>query len=60
MTVTDRAVLRRLALQIERYLLTQKHLRVLLAVVDTALVDRRRDVRNLKARMAKDESRWHQ
>jgi hypothetical protein len=51
--VTDRAMFRRLALQIERDLLTQKHLRTLLTVVDTALIDRRREFRNLKTRIAR-------
>jgi len=54
LTVPQRAALRRLALQLERDLLTQKHFRLLLADVDAALVDRRRQLRNLKARMAKE------
>jgi hypothetical protein len=49
--VTDRAALRRLALQIERDLLTRKHFRALLADIDAAISDRRRELRNLKAYM---------
>ena len=45
------ALMMRLTLQIERDLLAQKHLRTLLSDADTALLDRRRDLRNLKARM---------
>ena len=45
------ALMMRLTLQIERDLLAQKHLRTLLSDADAALLDRRRDLRNLKARM---------
>ena len=54
-TVSDRAVFRTLTLQIERDLLVQKHLKTLLSGVDAALVERRRELRNLRARIAKDE-----
>jgi hypothetical protein len=53
--VTDRNTFRKLALQIERDLLTQKHLRALLTGVDAALFNRRRELRNLRSRIAKDE-----
>ena len=54
-TVTDRNTFRKLSLQIERDLLTQKRLKALLADVDAVVLDRRRELRSLKARMAKDE-----
>ena len=50
---------RMLALQIERDLLAQKHLKTLLSGVDAALVERRRELRTLRARIAKDERKWH-
>jgi hypothetical protein len=53
--VTDRDTSRKLVLQIERDLLTHKQLTVLLTGVDTLLSNRRRELRNLKARMAKDQ-----
>jgi len=46
---------RKLALQIERDLLTQKRLRALLSGVDAAIVERRRELRQLNARIAKDD-----
>jgi len=54
-TVNDRAMCKTLALQIERDLLVQKHLKTLLSGVGAALVERRRELRSLMARMAKDE-----
>ena len=58
--VTPRAALWKLALQIERDVLTRKHLRSLLTIADAALLDRRREFRHLKARIAKDDSRCHE
>ena len=55
--VTTRATFRRLALQIERDLLTHKHLSAMLAEVDATIADHRRELRNLKTRMAKDKSK---
>jgi hypothetical protein len=54
-TVSDRAMFKTLALQIERALLVQKHLKTLLSGVHAELVEQRRELRNLRARMAKDE-----
>jgi hypothetical protein len=56
--VIDHNALRKLTLQVERAALEQRHLRTLLASVAAALKDRRRELRNLKARM-KMEPRWH-
>ena len=49
----DRADFRRLILQIERGLLAQAHLRVLLTAADATVADRKRELRNLKARIAR-------
>jgi hypothetical protein len=49
--MTDRAKLRQLILRIERDLTAQAHLRALLTAAGDALVDSRRDLRNLKARI---------
>jgi len=53
-TVNDHAMFRTLALQIERALQLQKHLKTLLSSVNAPLVERRRELRNLRARMAKE------
>ena len=50
-TVTVRAAYRKLSLKLERDLLTRKHFRALLAGVDAAISDRRRELRNMKARI---------
>jgi hypothetical protein len=47
------ADVRRLILQIERGLLARAHLLVLLTAADATVADRRRELRNLKARMAR-------
>jgi len=49
----ERAELKRLILQIERDLAARTHLTALLTSADATIADRRRDVRNLKARMAR-------
>jgi hypothetical protein len=51
--MTDRANLSRLILQIERDLLAQSQLRVLLAAADATIVTHRAELRNLKARIAR-------
>jgi hypothetical protein len=51
--MADRAERRRLILQIERDVLAQVQLRTLLAVADATVAGRRRDLRNLTARMAR-------
>jgi len=51
--LTYRADVRRLRLQVERALLAQAQLRALLIAADTSVADYRRDLRNLKARMAR-------
>jgi hypothetical protein len=53
--MSHRDTSRKLALQLERDLLTQKRLRALLSGVGAAIVERRRELRYLKARIAKDE-----
>ena len=49
--MNDPAMFRRLVRQIERDRLVQRSLRTLLSAADAALAWRRRDLRNLKARM---------
>jgi hypothetical protein len=49
----DRAEVKRLRLHVERALLAQSQLRVVLAAADTTVADGRRNLRNLKARIAR-------
>jgi len=51
--MTDRAKLTRLVLQVERDVLAQAQLRMLLTAADTTVAGRRQELRNLKARMAR-------
>jgi hypothetical protein len=51
--MADRAERRRLILQLERDSVTQQQLRALLAASDSAVAASRRDLRSLKARMAR-------
>jgi hypothetical protein len=51
MAITDRAEFSRLILQIERDLLSQAQLRTLLAAASTSVVDHRRDLRTIEARL---------
>ena len=51
--MTDRAACARLRLQLERELVAQAQFQRLLAAADTAVADRRRELRNLKARIAR-------
>jgi hypothetical protein len=51
--MTDRAEFERLILRLERDLAAQMHLRVLLTAADTTVAGRRRELRNLKAQMAR-------
>ena len=51
--MTDRVLLCRLVLQVERDRLAQTQLRRLLLSAGITLAGRQRDVRNLKARMAR-------
>jgi hypothetical protein len=53
--MTDRVKFRKLILRIERDLLAQAHLRALLTVADDTVVDRRRELRNLKARLGRSK-----
>jgi len=53
MAMTDRARLRWLVLQIERDLSTHAQLNTLLAAAAGTIEGRRRDLRNLKARIAR-------
>jgi len=54
-SVSDRDRFRKLALQIERDRLTHKRLRALLSGVDAAIIERRRELRRLTTRIAKDD-----
>jgi hypothetical protein len=56
-TVTDRAACRKLALQIERDLVAHRHLTTMLADAAATMSEHRRELRNLKARMARDKSK---
>ena len=47
----DRAAFRRLMLQLERDLVARSQFRTLLTAADAAVDDRRRELRNLKARI---------
>jgi hypothetical protein len=53
--MTDRAKFRKLILRIERDLLAQAHLRALLTAANDTLADRRREMRNLKARIERSQ-----
>ena len=55
MSNTDRAVFKRLILQIERDLLAQAHLRILLGVADTTIAGDRQELRALKARLGRTQ-----
>jgi hypothetical protein len=50
-SVTDRAELRRLLLHIDRAELARAQLQTLVTAADATLVARRRDLRNLRARL---------
>jgi len=51
--VTYRGAFRRLMLQLERDLVAQAQFRALLAAADATVAERRRELRNLKARFAR-------
>jgi len=51
--MTYRGASRRLMLQLERDLVAQAQFRVLLTAADATVADRRRQLRNLKARFAR-------
>ena len=51
--MTYRGALRKLMLQLERDLVAQGQLRTLLNAADETVADRRRELRNLKARFAR-------
>jgi hypothetical protein len=51
--MTDRGAFRRLMLQLERDLVAQGQFRALLTAADATVADRRRELRNLKARVAR-------
>jgi len=51
--MTYRGALRKLMLQLERALVAQGQLRTLLNAADETVADRRRELRNLKARFAR-------
>ena len=53
MSNTDRAVFKRLILQIERDLIAQAQLRILLAVADTTVAGDRQELRTVKARIGR-------
>jgi hypothetical protein len=53
MSNTDRAVFKRLILQIERDLLAQAQLRILLAAADTTIAGDREELRSVKARIGR-------
>jgi hypothetical protein len=53
LSMTDRAEFSRLTLQLERDLVAQAHIREILTAADTTVADRRREMRNLRARMAR-------
>ena len=55
--MNDRAKVTRLILRIERDLLAQAQLRVLLAAADTSVAGHRQELRSLKARMARASTR---
>jgi hypothetical protein len=51
--MTNPAEVRRLTLEVERAALTQAHLRVILAAADATVAACRRELRNLKSRIAR-------
>ena len=51
--MTYRGALRRLVLQLERDLVARAQFRTLLTAADETVADRRRELRNLKARFAR-------
>jgi hypothetical protein len=51
--MTDRPACLRLMLQLERDKVAQGQFRALLAAADATVADRRRELRNLKARIAR-------
>ena len=55
MSNTDRAVFKRLILQIERDLQAQSQLRILLAVADTTIAGDRQELRTVKARLGRTQ-----
>ncbi|HEX4348633.1 MAG TPA: hypothetical protein VHZ73_13745 [Vicinamibacterales bacterium] len=52
--MTNRADCRRLMLQLERDLAAQAQFRALLTVAEATVANRRRELRNLKARVARE------
>jgi hypothetical protein len=56
MTITNRTEFTRLILQIERDLLSQSHLRTLLAAASETVADHRRDLRTIEARLKRSRS----
>lgn len=54
--MTLRAACRRLMLQLERDLVAQAQFKALLTAADATVIERRRELRNLKARMARHSS----
>jgi hypothetical protein len=55
--MTLRDAFSQLTLQLERDLAAQGHFRALLAAADATVADRRRELRNLKARIARRSPR---
>ena len=55
--MTDRADYRRLMLQLERDLVAQAQFRALLIAAESTVADHRRELRNLKARIARQAPR---
>ena len=55
MSNTDRTVFKRLILQIERDLLAQAQLRILLAAADTTIAGDREELRSVKARIGRTQ-----
>ena len=55
MAITDRAEFKRLILQIERDLLAQAQLRILVAAADTTIAGDREELRTVKARLGRTE-----
>lgn len=57
MSITDRAKFRRLILQLERDMLAQAHLRVLLNTADTTVAGHRQQLRTVSARIKRTSPR---
>jgi hypothetical protein len=55
MSNTDRTVFKRLILQIERDLLAQAQLRILLAAANTTIAGDREELRSVKARIGRTQ-----